>query len=153
MGHQILVEEEDLISILKEEIKVFLVSDRGEVDGIGYFGWVIGTHTEELVHHKGHVAGNPNLIESLWSERIGALSLLYFMLRFCINHNIKMHTELWSHYCNNNTTDQRIQWYQARTILNPTYTLAADYDVHAQLEATIKQMQDKCNSTTWNIQH
>eukprot|EP00957_Ditylum_brightwellii_P138511 10557770-Ditylum_brightwellii.AAC.1 len=62
-GHQMLVEEEDLISVLKEDIKVFLVSDRGEVDGLSYFGWVIGTHTEELIHHKGHVAGNPNLIE------------------------------------------------------------------------------------------
>eukprot|EP00957_Ditylum_brightwellii_P170547 12982445-Ditylum_brightwellii.AAC.1 len=47
----------------------------------------------------------------------------------------------------------RIQWCQARTILNPTYTLAADYNVHAQLEATIKQMQEQCNGTTWNIHH
>eukprot|EP00957_Ditylum_brightwellii_P148607 11314322-Ditylum_brightwellii.AAC.1 len=75
-GHQILVEEEDLISVLKDEIKVFLVSDGGEVDGLSYFGWVMGTHTEELVHHKGHAAGNPNLFESLRSESIGALSLL-----------------------------------------------------------------------------
>eukprot|EP00957_Ditylum_brightwellii_P180661 13762232-Ditylum_brightwellii.AAC.1 len=38
-GHQLLVEEEDLVSILKEDLKVFLVSDGGEVDGLGYFGW------------------------------------------------------------------------------------------------------------------
>eukprot|EP00957_Ditylum_brightwellii_P030741 2329496-Ditylum_brightwellii.AAC.1 len=63
-----LVEEEDLISILKEDIKVFLLSDRGEVDGLGYFGWVIGTHTEELVQNKGHATGNPKLIKSLRSE-------------------------------------------------------------------------------------
>eukprot|EP00957_Ditylum_brightwellii_P093915 7152321-Ditylum_brightwellii.AAC.1 len=33
------------------------------------------------------------------------------------------------------------------------YTLAADCDVHAQLEATIKQMQEMCNSTTWTMHH
>eukprot|EP00957_Ditylum_brightwellii_P123616 9424661-Ditylum_brightwellii.AAC.1 len=39
MGHKILVEEEDLISVLKGDIKVCLVSSGGEVDGLGYFGW------------------------------------------------------------------------------------------------------------------
>eukprot|EP00957_Ditylum_brightwellii_P034265 2598308-Ditylum_brightwellii.AAC.1 len=64
-----------------------------------------------------------------------------------------MYTELWSRYCDNMMTVPRIQWCQARTTLNPTYPLAADYKVHAQLEATIKQMQEKYNGTTWTIHH
>eukprot|EP00957_Ditylum_brightwellii_P175299 13345091-Ditylum_brightwellii.AAC.1 len=71
-----LVEEEDLISILKEDIKVFLVSDGGEMDGLGYFGWVIGTHIEELVRHKGHAAGNPKYIELLRSENFAFITIL-----------------------------------------------------------------------------
>eukprot|EP00957_Ditylum_brightwellii_P199530 15209891-Ditylum_brightwellii.AAC.1 len=47
---------------------VCLVSDGGKESRLGYFGWVIGTHTESLVRNKGHTAGNPNLIESLRTE-------------------------------------------------------------------------------------
>eukprot|EP00957_Ditylum_brightwellii_P204819 15340962-Ditylum_brightwellii.AAC.2 len=59
------VEDNDLKELLQDDIQQFLVSGGGAVDELGYFGWVIGTHMDVLVKHKGHAPGNPDLIESL----------------------------------------------------------------------------------------
>eukprot|EP00957_Ditylum_brightwellii_P197562 15051017-Ditylum_brightwellii.AAC.1 len=100
------MEEKDVIDILSETLSLCLVSDRGEESGLGYFGWVIGTHTESLVQNKRHAAGNPDLIKSLRTQSIGALSLLLFILHFCTYHNLKQDTDLWTHFCDNNTVIQ-----------------------------------------------
>eukprot|EP00957_Ditylum_brightwellii_P191737 14596555-Ditylum_brightwellii.AAC.1 len=86
--------EEDMIDILSETLSLYLVSNRGKESGLGYFGWVIGTHTETLVQNKGHTAGNPNLIESLCTESVGALSLLLCILHCCTYYNLKPNTDL-----------------------------------------------------------
>eukprot|EP00957_Ditylum_brightwellii_P013743 1036150-Ditylum_brightwellii.AAC.1 len=97
------MEEEDVIDILSETLSLYLVSNRGKESGLGYFGWVICTHTESLVQNKDHAADNPNLIESLCTESVGALSLLLFILQFCTYHNQKPDTDLWIHFCHNST--------------------------------------------------
>eukprot|EP00957_Ditylum_brightwellii_P202843 15332044-Ditylum_brightwellii.AAC.1 len=48
--------EEDVIDILSETLSLYLVSDRGKESSLGYFGWVIGIHTESLGQKKGHAA-------------------------------------------------------------------------------------------------
>eukprot|EP00957_Ditylum_brightwellii_P204667 15340346-Ditylum_brightwellii.AAC.1 len=70
------VKEDELKELSQDNIQLFLVSDGGEIDGLGYFGWVIGTHMDVQVKHKGHIPGDPDLIESLQIKNVGALSLL-----------------------------------------------------------------------------
>eukprot|EP00957_Ditylum_brightwellii_P179859 13701420-Ditylum_brightwellii.AAC.1 len=59
------VEEDKLKEVLQGDIHLFLVPDRGEINGLGYFGWAIGTHIDVLVTNNGQAPGNPALIESL----------------------------------------------------------------------------------------
>eukprot|EP00957_Ditylum_brightwellii_P071768 5455263-Ditylum_brightwellii.AAC.1 len=58
------VEENELKELLQNNIQLFLMSDGGAVDGLKYFGWVIGTHMDVMVKHKWHAPENPDLIES-----------------------------------------------------------------------------------------
>eukprot|EP00957_Ditylum_brightwellii_P210124 15364594-Ditylum_brightwellii.AAC.1 len=132
-----IIAEEDICEVLTDEITLFLVSDGGAENGFGYFEWVIGTYMEVLVQHKGHAKGNPNLIESLRTESIGALSLLCFLVHFCKYHCIAMNVNLWTHFFDNKTTMKCIQWSQKQTILTPPSALSADYDVQAQIDAVL----------------
>eukprot|EP00957_Ditylum_brightwellii_P125945 9601441-Ditylum_brightwellii.AAC.1 len=137
---EFIMEEEDVINILSEILSLYLVSDKGKESGLGQFGWLIGTYTESFVQNKGHTAGNPNLIKSLHTESVGALLLLLFILHFCTYHNLKPNTDLWTHFYDNNTVIQRIQYSQLRTLLTPTSTLHANFDVKLQIEAAIKPL-------------
>ena len=61
---------------LQDEQQIYLVSDGGEENGLGYYGWVIVTENQILVKHKGHAADNPRLIESLRTKSVGALTII-----------------------------------------------------------------------------
>eukprot|EP00957_Ditylum_brightwellii_P204818 15340962-Ditylum_brightwellii.AAC.1 len=37
------------------------------------------------------------------------------------------------------------------TIINPTSTLAADYDIQAQIEQVLNMMKDYCDLDQWSI--
>ena len=140
-GTQQVLEIEDIIPILQDDQKLYLVSDGGEENGLGYFGWVIASETEILVKHKGHAAGNPSLIESLRTESVGALSIISYILRLCEFYEIQLPRHKTVHYCDNKTAVNRIRASQRWNILYPNMTLKADYDVQAQIDETIKLLK------------
>eukprot|EP00957_Ditylum_brightwellii_P211821 15366640-Ditylum_brightwellii.AAC.1 len=88
------VDEEDLHMVLNDEITLFLVPDGGTENGYGYFGWVIVSHMDILAQHSGHAAGNLDLMESLQTESIGALSLLCVLVCFCRYYNVTINVQL-----------------------------------------------------------
>eukprot|EP00957_Ditylum_brightwellii_P200238 15264629-Ditylum_brightwellii.AAC.1 len=45
---EFILDKEEIINLFNETFTLFLVSDGGKDEGLGYFGWAIGTHTELL---------------------------------------------------------------------------------------------------------
>ena len=123
----------NLYQKLQKDETLYLVTDGGETNGKGYFGWVIGNKEETIVKHKEHSAGNSALIESLRTEIRGPLSLLYFVTHFCKYHKITNITNLCTHLCDNMTAVRRTDYNQERTIPNHTTTLNTDYGIHTQI--------------------
>ena len=137
---------------LQDKHIIYLVSDGGEENGLGYFGWVIATKNKILIKHKGHAAGNLSLIESLRIKSVGALSIFCFILRFCEFHEITLPKYKMVHYCDNITTVNRIQTSQRWNILYPNTTLKADYDIQAQIDETIRLIKTN-QQTKWESLH
>ena len=54
-----------LADALQLGLDIWLVTDGGDTDGNGYYGWVIATDTHILVKGKGLSPGNQELNESL----------------------------------------------------------------------------------------
>eukprot|EP00957_Ditylum_brightwellii_P152107 11581189-Ditylum_brightwellii.AAC.1 len=67
--------------------KSLLVTDIGLTDGLGYFGWNIGTEMVILWIRYKHAQGNPELNKSLCTEGIGYLSLLCLLFHYTKYHN------------------------------------------------------------------
>eukprot|EP00957_Ditylum_brightwellii_P023568 1779084-Ditylum_brightwellii.AAC.1 len=59
------LDEEDLRSLLEENTPLYLVTDSGVKDNIGYYGWVIATVIEIMCEAKGHAPGPLKQMESL----------------------------------------------------------------------------------------
>eukprot|EP00957_Ditylum_brightwellii_P129177 9852718-Ditylum_brightwellii.AAC.1 len=51
------LDEEDLRNLLEENTSIYLVTDWGVKDNIGYHGWVIATVMEIVCKAKGHAPG------------------------------------------------------------------------------------------------
>lgn len=120
---------------------VYLVSDGGEDNGLGYYGWVIATKDDIIVEHKGHAYGNKRLIKFLRTESIGVLSIAYFIHQFCKFYEIRIGNKVCIYYCDNKTVVERINFYNKGTILNTSQTLSPDYDLQAQIETTLKEIK------------
>eukprot|EP00957_Ditylum_brightwellii_P205773 15345335-Ditylum_brightwellii.AAC.1 len=103
---------------------------------------------EILVKHKGRACGNPNLIESLQTESMSTLSLLCFLLCFYQFHKITLRHKICGQCSNNNTVVCQITWYQTCLLLPPNATIIPDYDVQAQIEQVLTDLQ-----ATWPIAH
>eukprot|EP00957_Ditylum_brightwellii_P119146 9088491-Ditylum_brightwellii.AAC.1 len=77
---QHIYEQSNNCMTLREHIecadKIYLVTDGGSYQEIGYFGWSIATESNILLIGFGHVQGNPSLQESLRTEETSHLSLL-----------------------------------------------------------------------------
>eukprot|EP00957_Ditylum_brightwellii_P039122 2957829-Ditylum_brightwellii.AAC.1 len=53
----IILDKEDLHNLLEENTPIYLVTDRGVKDNIGYYGWVIATVIKTVRKAKGHAPG------------------------------------------------------------------------------------------------
>eukprot|EP00957_Ditylum_brightwellii_P211084 15365731-Ditylum_brightwellii.AAC.3 len=71
--------------------------------GTGYFRWIIATDTTVLWEGLGQAQGNSDLIDPLLTKGIAYLSLLRFLLRYCIYHDTSIQPDTALHYCNNLT--------------------------------------------------
>lgn len=120
---------------------LYLVSNGGELNGLGYFGWAISINKEIFVQYKGNSAGNLLLIVSLKTKNIGVISILCFIYCICVYHKTKITTNLCTHFCDNNTAVRSIKYSQSQNILNPTSALSTDYDIHAQIKEVLIQLK------------
>eukprot|EP00957_Ditylum_brightwellii_P169399 12893232-Ditylum_brightwellii.AAC.1 len=62
------MDEEELILLIMEANTLYLVTDGGVKEKVGYFGWVIATVMDILCKAKGHTPGPLKLMESLRTE-------------------------------------------------------------------------------------
>eukprot|EP00957_Ditylum_brightwellii_P168857 12852570-Ditylum_brightwellii.AAC.1 len=72
----IVIDEEDLQILLEENTPIYLATDGGVKDNIGYYGWVIASVIEIVSEAKGYAPGPLKQMESLRAESIGLLSIL-----------------------------------------------------------------------------
>eukprot|EP00978_Attheya_sp_CCMP212_P018076 scaffold49035_cov37-Attheya_sp.AAC.1 len=81
-----LVEKTESEISLSEHVKLgsdlFIVTDGGDTDGSGCFGWVIASDTHTLYEGLGLSPGNQDQNESLRSESTGFLAVLRFLLQY-----------------------------------------------------------------------
>ena len=104
----IVLDKEDLQNLLEENTPIYLVTDRGVKDNIGYYGWVIATVIKIVCKAKGHTPGPLKQMESLRAESIGLLLILCFIRHYVKYHKIKVNDEQWIHYCDNMSKVRRI---------------------------------------------
>eukprot|EP00957_Ditylum_brightwellii_P038258 2892986-Ditylum_brightwellii.AAC.1 len=76
------IDKEDLKHLLEENTTIYLVTDSGVKDNIGYYGWVMATVIEILCKAKGHAPGPLKQMKSLRAESIGLLSILCFITHY-----------------------------------------------------------------------
>eukprot|EP00957_Ditylum_brightwellii_P121740 9284203-Ditylum_brightwellii.AAC.1 len=69
----IVIDKEDLQNLLEEITPIYLVTDGGVKDNIGYYRWVIATVIEIVSEAKGDAPGPLKHMESLRAESIGLL--------------------------------------------------------------------------------
>eukprot|EP00957_Ditylum_brightwellii_P082282 6256238-Ditylum_brightwellii.AAC.1 len=91
--------------------QLYFVTDGGETNGVGYYGWVIATMCGILVEGKGHATGLPPLMESLCTESMSILSLLCFLLHYSRFHGLTITPDAWFQFCNNSTAVKRMNWF------------------------------------------
>eukprot|EP00957_Ditylum_brightwellii_P197153 15021149-Ditylum_brightwellii.AAC.1 len=128
----IVLDKEDLQNLLEENTPIYLVTDEGVKDNIGYYSWVIATVIKIVFKAKGHAPGPLKQMESLRAESIGLLSILCFIAYYVNSHKIQVKDKQWIHYCNNMSKVRRIKWMNIRTVLTPSASIRADMDVHTK---------------------
>ena len=102
------LDKEDLRRLLEENTPIYLVTDGGVKDNIGYYGWVIATVIEIVCKVKGHAPGPLKQMESLIAESIVLLLVLCFITQYVNYHKIQVKDNQWIHYCGNMSEVRRI---------------------------------------------
>eukprot|EP00978_Attheya_sp_CCMP212_P006434 scaffold14672_cov61-Attheya_sp.AAC.7 len=80
---------------------IYLVTDGGDTDGNGYFGWVIANDTHILYTGMGLSPGNQELNESLRSESTAYLSILRFLVHYKNYNKITLEASTKLHFWDN----------------------------------------------------
>ena len=132
--------EPDLKTNLQMGKDLFLVSDGGDTDGSGYFGWVIANDTTILCQGNGLSPGNTELNESLRSESTAYLSMLRYLLHYQRFHNITLESSSKIHYCDNKSLVFRSPDTYRSAPPNSHDFLKPDYDVQMQIMQTIREL-------------
>eukprot|EP00957_Ditylum_brightwellii_P121889 9295323-Ditylum_brightwellii.AAC.1 len=89
----LVIGKEDLQNLLEENTPIYLATDRGVKDNIGYYGWVIATLIEIVCEAKGHAPGPLKQMESMRAESIGLLLILCFITHYVRYHKIKVNDD------------------------------------------------------------
>eukprot|EP00957_Ditylum_brightwellii_P048387 3672473-Ditylum_brightwellii.AAC.1 len=113
---------------------MYLVTDGGTTDGIGYYRWVIATNCDVVITAHGQSTGYFGLMESLQTKSMSILAMVTFLHHFCKFHNITPNTMSWAHYCHNLTAKRRMQNHKHGYNHHPTVTTKPDFDVQLQIE-------------------
>ena len=127
--------------------ELWIVSDGGTHNGLGYFGWVIATSTSVLWEDYGQVPGNAEQMDSLRAESYGTLAATEFLLQLYQSGKINTKANI-HHFCDNKIVVQRLQLYSSNKTWFPNELVKAHMDVQLQIELTLNQQ-----STTWSTNH
>eukprot|EP00957_Ditylum_brightwellii_P089068 6782568-Ditylum_brightwellii.AAC.1 len=119
---------------------LWVASDGGVTDGLGYFGWSIATDSFILWEGFGHSQGNPLYMESLRAESSGVLSVLRFLLQYTKYYNISFTGQTPLHYCDNSTLCGRMKAVHQGYTTTPTQNIQSDWDVQLATEETLQEL-------------
>jgi hypothetical protein len=122
-----------LYTLLAIGTRLFFVTDGGDTDGDGYFGWVLATDTEILWTGSGLSPGNKSLNESLRSESTAYLSILRFLLHYHRFYQITLQMSPKIHFCDNKSLVSREGHVYQTAPMNSFKTLKADYDIQMKI--------------------
>eukprot|EP00972_Heterocapsa_arctica_P017610 2603274-Heterocapsa_arctica.AAC.1 len=119
---------------------LFIVSDGGDTDGNGYFGWVIANEHSTLCQGSGLSPGNQHLNESLRSESTAYLSALRYLLHYHRYHQVTLESSSKLHFCDNKSLVSRSPDTYRSALPSSFDFLKADYDVQMQIMDTLHEM-------------
>jgi hypothetical protein len=132
-----------LIQSITTQEKIDIVSDGGEKNGYGSFGWVIAGE-EEYARGRGEAEGAQHLMQSFRAESYGMLAALRFLQRTCQWHDKWPSTnKTITTFSDNLSLIQRIQWHKKRIVLTPKNVSAPDYDTEKAITSTIDFLETK----------
>jgi hypothetical protein len=137
-----------LADALRLGLDIWLITDGGDTDGNGYYGWVIATDTHILFKGKGLSPGNQELNESLRSESTAYLSVLRFLVHYRQYHQLTLELSNKFHYCDNKSLVGRSKDAYASAPPSSFSYLKPDYDVQMEIINTIHEL-DIDLETTW----
>eukprot|EP00978_Attheya_sp_CCMP212_P015904 scaffold41185_cov78-Attheya_sp.AAC.1 len=127
-----LVEKTESEISLSEHVKLgsdlFIVTDGGDTDGSGYFGWVIASDTHTIYEGSGLSPGNQEQNESLRSESTGFLAVLRFLLHYQTYFKVEFENCRKIHYCYNSSLVSRPPSICRSAPTSSFEYLKADYD-------------------------
>jgi hypothetical protein len=130
-----------LADALRLGLDIWLVTDGGDTDGNGYYGWVIATNTHILVRGKDLSPGNQEQNESLRSESTAYLSSgLRFLVHYKNYHQLTLELSNKFHFCDNKSLVGRSKDTYASAPPSSFSFLKPDYDVQMEIIKTIKEL-------------
>lgn len=115
------------------EEKLIAVSDGGNIDTRGSYGWVIGNDNEVICQSKGIARGTP--MSSYRAEGYGKLSWLCFLCRYCEFFDIDIKCSI-DQYCVNDALIKKTNEKATKQTV-ASLALASDYDIVKQI-ATVQ---------------
>ena len=111
---------------------LWIVTDGGVKDSMGYYGWVIATDTSVLYESNGCVPGNGEEMDSCRAESVGLLEAVKFAV-YLHGANSTMSAPQLQHFCDNITVTNRMQTFLQYKNWYPNQTLRPHMDVMLQI--------------------
>eukprot|EP00957_Ditylum_brightwellii_P151464 11534488-Ditylum_brightwellii.AAC.1 len=121
--------------------QIYLVTDGGLDNNIGYFRWVVATDQTILWENRGHAQGEKGQIETLRTKSVGLLAIMIFFEHYLKHNNILFDPNQVKHYCDNMGVVKRMKWHDFRKVLTPRECLLVDADVLLQIKAMYNDME------------
>ena len=132
-------------TLLQLEPTLWVVTDGGVSDSIGYYGWVIATSSTILYEDKGQITGNEEEMDSCRAEAGALLEALLFL-----HHQIKTSTTMIDHhlhhFCDNITITKRMNSFLHYGEWYTNQTLRPHMDIQLQINETLKELNVQYSS-------
>jgi len=126
---------------------IWLVTDGGVSDSIGYFGWVIATDTTILFEGKGSVQGNDEEMDSTRAESGALMEALIYLTKLYQQRTLIQAPTI-RHFCDNMVVTERMRNYIFYKAWYPNQTTKPHMDIQLQICELLDNL-----SPRWTTSH
>ena len=132
-----------LAQALLTKEKIYIVSNGGQLNSYGSFGWIIEGN-QEYARGNGEAEGAREIMQLFRAEAYGMLAAIRFLKQTCVwNDTWPTTNKTITVYSDNMSLIQRISWHHKRIVVTPKNVSAADYDTEKAITSTIDYLETK----------